>query len=355
MITHMERTAMKSLQRIAAAAISALVAAALAAGLAAAQEKSVRLISWGGSVQQTFEQGGLARAFEKDTGYKLVFVPKPSSPEIIATAIAQKDNPQIDVVLVEIVSFWQGVQRGIFAPISDLPNFSKMYEFAKVKDLGMQVIGGVPVVVYNEEVFKKNGWAPPKGFADLMRPEFRDKIALPTCCTSFGLYITIELARLNGGNERNLEPGFQALKNLGPVKWVETYSQLGVMMESGEAAIGVWGTTGAWDLVSKGVPLKLVPPDPVYLQTSAVGVMKNSRNPEGARALANWIMGDGFLIYRAEKYGEIPLNTETKYEGDPNRKLGADTLKKAVVLDYDFISEHRAEWLDRFTREVLRQ
>jgi putative spermidine/putrescine transport system substrate-binding protein len=351
----METTAVKPLQRLASAAIAGLVAAALGAGSAVAQQKTVHLITWGGSVQKSFEQGGLAAAFEKDTGYKLVLVPKPSSPEIIATAIAQKDNPQIDVVLVEIVSFWQGVQRGIFTPIADLPNFSKIYDFAKVRDLGAQVIAGVPVVVYNHEVFKQKGWAPPTSFADLMRPEFRDKIALPTCCTSFGLYITIELARLNGGGEKNLEPGFQTLKKLGPVKWVDTYSQLGVMMESGEAAIGVWGTTGAWDLVGKGVPLKLVPPDPVYLQTSAVGVMKNAPNPEGARALANWLMGDGFLVYRAEQYGEIPLNTGTKYEGNPERRVEVDRLKKAVQLDYDFITEHRAEWLDRFTREVLRQ
>jgi ABC-type Fe3+ transport system substrate-binding protein len=101
--------------------------------------------------------------------------------------------------------------------------------------------------------------------------------------------------------------------------------------------------------------LKLVPPDPVYLQTDAVGIMKNSPNPEGARALANWLMGDRYLAYRAETYGEIPLNMETKYAGDPERKLPSDTLKRGVVLDYGFISEHRAEWLDRFTREVLRQ
>lgn len=346
---------MKLLRRIRLAIFAFLVSALAVAAPAAAQNKTVRLISWGGSIQKSFEQGGLAAAFEKDTGYKVVLVPKTSAPEIIATAIAQKDNPQVDVVLVEIVSFMQGVERGIFAPIADLPNFSKIYEFAKVHDLGAQVIAGVPVVVYNDALFEENGWAPPKGFADLMRPEFKGKIALPTCCTSFGLYLAIEMARLHGGSEKDLEPGIQALKNLGTVNWVDTYSQLGVMMESGEAAIGVWGTTGAWELVDKGVPLKLVPPDPVYLQTSAVGVMKNSPNPEGARVLANWIMGDRFLAYRAETFGETPLNMETKNKGNPDRKLNVDRLQKAVNLDYDYIGAHRAEWLDRFTREVLRQ
>lgn len=323
----------------------------------AAQNKTVRLLSWGGSIQKSFEQGGLAEAFEKDTGYKVIVVPKPTAPEIIATAIAQKDNPQVDVVFVEVVSFMQGVERDIFASITDLPNFSKIYKFAKVHDKGAQLVAGVPVVVYNEAIFKKNGWAPPKGFADLMRPEFKGKIAIPACCTSFGLYLTIELARLNGGSEKNLEPGIQALKKLAPgvVNWVNTYGKLGEMMEGGESAIGVWGTTGAWELVDKGVPLKIVPPDPVYLQTSAVGVMKNAPNPEGARILANWMMGDRHLVYRAETFGETPLNMETKYKGNPERTLGFDRLQKAVELDYDYISAHRAEWLDRFTREVLRQ
>lgn len=346
---------MRSSQRLRITAFSILAMAYAGAGPAAAQDKTVRLLSWGGSIQKSLEQGGLAEAFEKDTGYKVVLVPKISSPEIIATAIAQKDNPQIDVVMVEIVSFMRGVDRGLFAPIADLPNFPKIYDFARVRDVGAQVVAGVPVVVYNDQVFEENGWAPPKGFADLARPEFKGKIVLPTCCTSFGLYLTIELARLNGGSEKDLEPGIQALKNLGPVNWVETYSQLGTMMESGEAAIGVWGTTGSWQLVDKGVPLKLVPPDPVYLQTSAVGVMKNSPNPEGARALANWLMGDRFLAYRAENFGEVPLNRETAYEGNPDRKLSPDLLKTAVNLDYDYITAHQAEWLERFTREVLRQ
>ena len=38
----------------------------------------------------------------------------PSRKGIIATAIAQKDNPQVDVVMADQAAFQQGIQQGIF-------------------------------------------------------------------------------------------------------------------------------------------------------------------------------------------------------------------------------------------------
>ena len=66
----------------------------IVSAFAQSPNKTVHLLTWGGSVQKSFEQGGLADAFEKDTGYKVVVVPKPTGGEILATATAQKDKPQ---------------------------------------------------------------------------------------------------------------------------------------------------------------------------------------------------------------------------------------------------------------------
>jgi putative spermidine/putrescine transport system substrate-binding protein len=260
----------------------------------------------------------------------------------------------------EIFAFMQGIEAGIFESVTekDLPNLAKMYDFAKIRDKGAAIEAGVPAVLYHEGMFKKAGWAPPKGFADLERPEFKGKIVLPPVGSSFGLYLLIELARLHGGSEKNIEPGFAALKAMAPgvVDWIGTYARIGEMLEGQEAAITVWGTAGAWEIIDKGVPAKLVPPDPVYLQMSAVGVIKGSPNPVGARVLANWMMGPRHLGYRAEHYGENPLNREVKPTGgNVGRMVSEEGMKHVVNLDYEYILKHRAEWIDRFKREIERR
>ena len=279
---------------------------------------------------------------------------------LTATAIAQKDKPQIDVVFTEIIVFMQGVERGIFASLNekDIPNLPKMYDFAKIGDKGVAVVANVPVVFYREDMFKKAGWAPPTSFADLQRPELKGKIVIPGVNSTYGLLFLLELARLNGGDQYNIEPGFKALKAMAPgvVDWTNTYAKVGEMMESQEAAISVWGTTGAWEIIDRGVPAKIIPPNPLYLSMSAVGVMKGAPNPEGALALANWMMGDRHLAYRAERFGESPLNRETTSGGPhPERQLTRSQLESAIRLDHAHIRAKRAEWNERFAREIARQ
>jgi spermidine/putrescine-binding protein len=83
----------------------------------AADAKTVYFLSWGGTVQTMLEKEGWAQQFNKDTGYTVVLVPKATSGEIIATAIAQKDKPQVDVVMCDYAAWLDGLKQGIFASV----------------------------------------------------------------------------------------------------------------------------------------------------------------------------------------------------------------------------------------------
>jgi putative spermidine/putrescine transport system substrate-binding protein len=79
--------------------IGMTVFAASAFSAAAQDNKTVYFLSWGGTVQTMLEKEGWADECKKDTGYSVVLVPKATSAEIVATAIAQKTKPQVDVVM----------------------------------------------------------------------------------------------------------------------------------------------------------------------------------------------------------------------------------------------------------------
>ena len=71
--------------RVSALALSMVLAAGTAAQ---AQNKQVYFLSWGGTIQTMLEKEGWADQFAKETGYTVTLVPKATSGEIIATAVA---------------------------------------------------------------------------------------------------------------------------------------------------------------------------------------------------------------------------------------------------------------------------
>jgi putative spermidine/putrescine transport system substrate-binding protein len=343
--------------------VSVLVlAGAMWSGVAgAADVKTVYFLSWGGTIQTMLEKEGWAQQFEKDTGYTLVLVPKATSAEIIATAIAQKDRPQVDVVMCDQAAWVDGLKQGIFAPLepAKIPNLARMYDVARVKDRGADkgvfTYADIVALVYQPEVFKKNGWAPPTGWKDLLRPELKGKIVIPPVSNTYGLYALIELARMNGGSERNIEPGFVALKGLAPavVDWTTTFAKIGGLMQSQTAALAVFGNASGWEIRQRGVPAEVVIVKPAYMSPTVAGVVQNSPNPEGARVLLNWLISEKVLRYRAERFGQTPMNRDVKLSGEAaQRVVSSQDIDKLAVVDFEYVGAQRAAWNARFEREI---
>jgi putative spermidine/putrescine transport system substrate-binding protein len=334
----------------------------LGSGSASAQDKNkqVYFLSWGGTIQTMLEKEGWADQFKKDTGYTLTLVPKATSGEIIATAVAQKDNPQVDVVMCDLVAYLQGVDQDVFASIDQakVPNLSKILDFAKLRDnKGVYTYGDVLSIIYNVDVFKRKGWAPPTSWSDLLRPELKGMVIIPPVNNTYGLYTLVEFARMNGGSESNIDPGFATLKKLAPgvVDWTTTFAKIGTMLQGESAAIAVFGNASGWEIKKKGAPVNVVIPKPAYLSPTVAGIMKNAPNPAGADVLLNWLIGEKVLGYRAERFGNTPMNRDVKVEGAAaERVLTGEQLKQLVNLDYAKVLASRSEWNARFEREIAR-
>jgi putative spermidine/putrescine transport system substrate-binding protein len=346
--------------RLARWSASAIVAIGLLglASSAEAENKNVLFLSWGGTIQTMLEKEGWADKFKKETGYTVTLVPKATSTEIMATAISQKDKPQVDVVMCDLIAFYEGIRRGIFAPLDPKsePNLAKMAEQAKIENAGVANYADILAIAYREDVFKKHHWAPPTSWKDLERPEFKGQLIIPPASNTYGLYALIELARLHGGSEKNIDPGFAALKKIAPgvVDWTTTFAKIGDLMENEQGSIAVFNTVSFFEIKKRGVPIDVVVPKPVYMSPTVVGAMKNSPNPEGAHVLLNWLIGEEFLAYRASRFSQTPMNREVKVSEEEAKKgvLTPDQLNGLVQIDYNDVVQHRAEWDQRFEREV---
>lgn len=344
--------------------LAAVVLAVVALGPqpAAAQKKDVYFLTWGGTIQAMLERDGWAKKFTEDTGYNVILVPKATGPEIMATAIAQKAGPQVDVVMADMLPFLTGIQQGIFAPLDakSVPNLAKLLDMARIKgaggsDMGVVTYGDIFCFIYNENVFKKKGWAPPTKWTDLTRPEFKGQLLLSPGSATYGLYNLVIQARAHGGSERNIEPGFQTLKQVAPgvVDWSNTFAKMSEFLQAETAAVAVFTTPAAADMKRRGIPVAYSIPEPVYMSPTAAGIMQNAPNPEGARALLNWWISAKVLGYRAETYGQSPMNREVQFSPETAKRVPhGDDLKKLTTIDYAYVNTQKAAWGERFEKEI---
>jgi putative spermidine/putrescine transport system substrate-binding protein len=329
--------------------------------LARSADKSVYLLTWGGTIQAMLERDNWAKKFADATGYEVVLVPKATGTEIMATAIAQKSKPQVDVVQADLLPWLTGMQQDLFAPIdkASVPNLASLYEPALVKGggqvLGVEPYGDVFALIYNTEVFAKNKWAPPAQWTDMERPELQGQLLIPPASSIYGLYFLVIMARAHGGDEKNIEPGFTAMKKIGPgvVDWSDTFAKMSQFLADGTASIAFHGIAGALDMIQRKLPVAYVIPSPVYLSPTAMGVMKNGPNPAGGAAFVNWWVSPQVQSYRAETYGQTVMNREVKLSDAAAAKLpDKEKLAKLVEVDYPTVLANRQSWMDRLQRDV---
>src|SRR2546427_5312561 len=102
----------------------------------------------------------------------------------------------------------------------------------------------------------------PTSWKDLWDPAYRGKVGLTSVSTNLGLGFLVAAAKINGGDEGNLEPARHAIKQLHPLVVAPNPPALPQWFQAEENVIRpLWGTD-APVLASKGLPIKFVKPQP---------------------------------------------------------------------------------------------
>src|SRR5229473_2436684 len=103
----------------------------------------------------------------------------------------------------------------IFAPIpaDKVPNLKDLpKKFIDSRGLGAFCSAQIIGLAYNPEKIK----TPPKSWNDLLKPEYKGRVGLSSMGSTLISAWMVEIARINGGSEDNMEPAFAYLKKLLP-------------------------------------------------------------------------------------------------------------------------------------------
>jgi putative spermidine/putrescine transport system substrate-binding protein len=203
----------------------------------------------------------------------------------LAKLRAPKDNPQIDVAMMDDSPHRQAVARGLVDQIdrSKLSSAKDLYELAfEPNDMGISFGLAVYGLYYNTKAFADTTWPPPTSWMDLFRPELRGKITVHNIGNANGLYLLLALSRIAGGTAANVDAGFAKVKELAPsVVTFDTFGETSTLIQQGQAVLATWNIDRVANLAATGVPVQFVyPQEVVWGQKAVITLVKGRPNQD---------------------------------------------------------------------------
>lgn len=323
-------------------------------GLALAQGKTLSATTYPGAWETAHRQI-LLPAFGKATGASTSLVAS-LAVDTVSKIVASKANPPFDVIILDEGPYLAALQHDIFekVPVDKVPHLKDIpAKFIDPRGLGVFCSGQVIGIAYNTDKIK----TPPKSWADLLKPEFKGRVGLAGMGSTLMSAWMVEMARLNGGSEENMEPAFQFVKKLLPnVSAVASNpGALATLFQQGQIDISVHYNNNVGDLQAKGVPIALARPDTGWIHIkSSLHIVKNSKNVDLAAAYLNAAISPEVQTRMADAPFMVAPTSSKATFSKALAAYAADTkaLEAMNSVDWAKLNPRRPEYIDRFNREI---
>ncbi|MGJ7494670.1 ABC transporter substrate-binding protein [Variovorax sp. RT4R15] len=339
---------------------AAFLATLLPAGAAFAQAKTLYIGMNGGTMEKTYSQYVFGE-FEKQTGAKVVVVPGTSS-DILAKAQANKDKPQMHVMFLDDGIMYRAIGMGLCEKQRPSAALNELFPAARFKgDMASGVSLGMTGIAYNKKMFTEKGWAAPTSWMDMADPKFRGKVVFQSMpSSSFGLHGFLMFNRIQGGNDKNVDPGFNAWpKTIGPnvLEYIPSSAKLSEMVQTGEAALFPLTPTAVAALKEKGIPVEYAQPkEGSVVLTVGQCVIANNSEPELSQKLAEYLLSPQAQAAALQYGSQLPTNPKTPATGDAAKQVAQinEWMKTAVTVDWESVNASRPAWNTRWNKTIER-
>lgn len=304
----------------------------------------------------------LVASFEERTGYTLTLRPSGDAVEALNQAILTVDNPQGDVFFgVDDATLSRAFANELFVP-HEADGLDRVPEaFRLDPEHRVTPIDHGPVCVnYDAEWFAAEGLDVPSGLADLVDPAYEGLLVVQNPASS-SPGLNFLMATIAEFGDDGWVDYWRALRGNGvevTSGWTEAYYSWfsGPSSEGDRPLVVSYGTSPPFevpdsdDLPEEG-PTGVIDSTCIR-QVEFAGVLANAANPDGARALIDFLLTDEFqteipmsmYVFPAVDTVELP-DIFVRYAVSPDEQYH---------LDPDRIEENREAWIGEWTDVVLR-
>ncbi len=311
--------------------------------------------TWGWTAAQVKE---LSAAFEAEYGCEVFIDETAGNADRLNKVMAQQNNPEIDVVLMSESFSVIGNNEGLFEKIDTevVTNLDHLYDFAQ----NAEGYGPAYSVVRYGVLYNADMVEAPTSYMDLFNGSYDGLVSIPDMTSTAGPMLMLTMAEALGGGDAGIDAAFDVFvenkDNI--VQYYSASSDVQTAFTSEEIAVSVFMDMNVPSLRDSGFDIQWADVEEgAFSAAATINVVKDAPNPELAQLYVNYILSDEIQNQVADVLSEAPTNMNAGMSEDKQEYLayGEEAFEALVTFDSIYIDENKADWIDRFQREVTVQ
>lgn len=291
-------------------------------------------------------------------GQNVQYVEGGTSAQMLGTLRAQRADPQVDVVIMDVTTAAIACQEGLVERLDPaaFPVFAELDQQAREA-------GGAcgPAVTYDHLVLvydTRNVSPRPEGFSVLWEPQHRGRIALSAPPNIQGLALTAILAHSTSGNWRDPSQAFPRLRQLAPA--VQTFDPNPdgytlILNDQVRFATGWNARAQLYHDQSQGRIGVVLPAEGTVFQINTINIVANAKNRARAAAFVAHALSAPVQAAFTERmfYGPTNARAPVSPAAMARTALAPEFRARVIPLNWTEMVTLRDAWNQRWRREVI--
>ncbi len=290
----------------------------------------------------------LFEAFTKETGIQVNWQ-RLSGGEVETRLEAEKANPQASIWVGGVgLNHMSAKIKGLTAPYKSRLSENTPLAYRDSENYWIGLYLGPLAFITNNKIAKEQGIVPPRGWADLLKPEYKGKVRMPNPTTSGTAYNMITTLRyVFGGDE---EKTFDYLRklDLNIDQYTRSGSAPGKSVAIGEIPVAVGYAHDQVKLRVEGADVTItIPAEGTGYEIASMSLVRNGPDAVNGKKLYDWILSAKAQNIIAKWY-VVPLS---KLATKNPVAFGMDEVK-TVDQNLDWDAANKVRLLERWTKEI---
>ena len=346
------------LVRLAAVVLVIALLSSAPAPVVKAQSNQLVVNGFGGEYEDIFKKT-LKEPFEREFNARITFDPTGSASEDYAKIRASRGDPGWDVVVMTAPEAILGCREKLLQPMTEanIPNLKQLYP--EVQNT-VAPCGAVQEIQYMSLMYNTNSLRPaPDSWKVFWDPRYKGRIIIPDIGSILAVYFLIMASYTYGGDEKNIDPGFDAIARLKPnvTAIILSSSAMIPYVEREEVWLLPYWDGRAHYYRGRGLPVDFViPKEGSIFLLGALSVPIGAKNKPLAYKFIDWWLSADVQRKWAMAYtvgsarGGLSFPTEHRQA----HISSIAQVRKFKNVDPLFIGEKRSDWAERWKKVIAR-
>lgn len=326
---------------------------------ARAQRKVIRVGFWTGVLAKTIRER-VVPAVEKETGAQII-VEEGITADQLAKMRAERASPQHTVFGLDDIGVNSARKEGLIERLdpAEIPALREIYPEFVLEDSH----GGGMSVSWVTAYYNSQKMAEPKSIRDFWNEKYRGRVITPSIKPTHGLFFLFLASHLKTGKpirdaQYDVSPGFEMWKALKPNlhSMADSMNQVMPLLANGEcwASFGFSRVAGTWIQRNAPVARATIKEGP-FMGLNCVTLVKGGPHPDVGKKLIAKLLAAEIQTEFAAAATTGPTNRNVKLTPEVAKLVpyGPEAVKEMhTAMDWGFINGKRAEWTDRWNKDV---